>query len=411
VLVKQFWSWVLGYLVIIIQSDHPERLINLMLSRGIPIWQLSWVDQHTLIARVYARSFFALRHLARTAHCRLRIKEKRGLPFFLFRLRGRKLFVVGTFIFCFLVWYLSTCIWAVEVSGNKKLAASEICPAAADAGLKKGIWRFSLDPEEISTKMLLAHPGLAYAEISFRGVKAHIRVIESTPLAKTGLPCHLVADKAGVIQDILVLSGTAKAAEGDVVKKGDLLISGIVEKIVEGVEAPEEPSPEEPLYVEARGIVRARVWYRAYGEAVRNEIIEKKTGRKARTYLLKIAEKNIILRGSAKIPFHFYDLRVEKRKLPEWRSINLPVEFVTIEAEEIEKSQVCRSSEEAAALAAQRARKRLAELLPKEAVIAKQQVNKLQSDENMVQVVLTAEVIEEIGAQRPIEVLSESKRP
>lgn len=402
-LVKQFWSWVLGYLVIIIQSEHPERFINLVLSRRIPLWQLSWVDQHTLIARVYARSFFSLRHLVRTLHCRVRIREKHGLPFFLFRLRKRKIFVAGTVVFCLLIWYLSTCIWVIEVGGNKKLDSSVICRAAAVAGLKKGAWKFSLDPEAIAMKMLSSHSEIAYAEISFRGVKAHIQVIERTPPVKTGLPCHLVADKAGVIKDILVLSGTAKVIEGDVIRKGDLLISGLIENPVPDAETLEE-SLEEPRFVEARGIVRARVWYRVCGEAVRREIMEKKTGKGVRIYLLKIAEKKIIIKGPAEIPFHFYDLRVEKRNLPQWRSINIPVEFVTIEAEEIKRSQVYRSSEEAAALAAQRAKERLAKLLPRQGAIVKQQVNLLKNDENLVQAVITAEIVEEIGVQVPLKV-------
>ncbi|KUK31011.1 MAG: Sporulation protein YqfD, partial [Thermoanaerobacterales bacterium 50_218] len=220
---------------------------------------------------------------------------------------------------------------------------------------------------------------------------------------KTGQPCHLVARRSGIIKEILVLSGTPEVKEGDLVQKGQVLISGIVE---------EEPSEREgdlvplerPRYVEAQGIVRARVWYRACGEAARREVVEKKTGRVTRIYCIRWQQKEIIIKGPCKIPYSFYHLKVKRRNFPEWRNITLPVEFVTIEAEEIRKEQIQRSFDEALELAKKGARENLQELIPAEASVVRQQVRVLkESRENLVRVVLTAEVVEDIGEKKPFE--------
>jgi similar to stage IV sporulation protein len=309
----------------------------------------------------------------------------------------------GVLLFYLFLGVLSSFIWLVEVEGTQKVPQAKILQAAAAAGLRPGSFKSSFSKEEVARQILESTSGLSFVEVEVRGTKATIRVVESILPGKTGQPCDLVARRSGIIKELLVLSGTPKVREGDLVQKGQVLISGVVE----GEPSEEEKDPallEEPRYVEAQGIVRARVWYRARGEAAKREVITKKTGRSTRIYCIRWQQKEIIIKGPCQIPYPSYDLKVRRRHFPEWRNITLPVEFVTIEAEEIRKEQIQRSFDEALELATKRAQKNLEKLIPAEASVVRQQMRFLgSSGENLVRVVLTAELIEDIGEKKPLE--------
>ncbi|MGB9792872.1 MAG: sporulation protein YqfD, partial [Thermacetogeniaceae bacterium] len=103
----------------------------------------------------------------------------------------------------------------------------------------------------------------------------------------------------------------------------------------------------------------------------------------------------------SEIPYRFYRLRVKRLKIPKWREITFPVEFATIEAEEYRRVWVRRSEEEALRLAVERASRKMAEILPAHATVARRFWKPVVSgDAGLVAVVLTVETIEEIGVRK-----------
>lgn len=400
---KNLLAYLRGYLVLVIKGEHLERFINLAYTRGIRLWDLVWAGPDTLLAKVDASSFRPLRHIARMANCRLRIHKKRGFPFLLHRLRRRRMLFVGAVIFCLVLYFLSSLIWTVEVSGTKQIPAAKVKDLAAELNLCPGKFRFQVQRQRVVEHLMRELPGLSYVEVEV-GPRSRVRVTEKVLPAPSVGACHLVAAKEGVIESVLTLSGQPLVKEGEPVKKGQILISG---KIFPP--APDQNSSElEPLapkspprFVEAQGIVYARVWYRFYGEVPRQEIKEQVTGRMSRIYSLRIDEKEIIIAGPRQIPYDFYRMRKHHSKFPCWRNLSLPVEFVTIEVEEIKRLHVQHSFDEAVRIAAERARSRAAQGIPSGAKLVKRQYRVLGSgDDNPVQVVLTVETRESIGVVR-----------
>lgn len=413
--VRNLWAYVLGYLVLTVQGEWPERFINLALTRGIPFWDIVQVNDQLLLVKVYARDFRVLRYVARRARCRLRIQAKRGLPFLFWRLRGRQMLVGGAVVFCLILYFLSSFIWTVEVTGTRKISPALVREVAAKAGLRPGTPKFQIRSQSVAQYLLQQLPGLAYAGIEVKGTRARIQIVEKVVPEKSLGPSHLVAKKAGMIKDFLVLSGVPLVKEGDVVQEGQILVSGIVttpppQENVEQFPGP----PSEPRFVEARGIVRARVWYRCYGEAAREEVQVRKTGRVVKIVCIKLERKEIIIRGPRRIPYSLYHLKIQRRKFPRWRNITLPVEFVTIKAEEIKRIRVHRGYQEALKIAVQHAQAQLTRLLPAHVPLAKRQLRVLQGGaEDLVRVVVTAEVVEDIGepkAFQPLKNLREVKK-
>jgi similar to stage IV sporulation protein len=400
---KNLLAYLRGYLIIMVKGEHPERFINLAYTRGIQLWDLAWVGSDTMLAKVDISSFRPLRHIARMANCRLRIHRKKGLPFFLYRLRRRRMLLVGAVLFCLILYFFSSLIWTVEVSGTKKIPAARVKTLAAEVGLCPGNFCFQVQRQDVVDHLMKEIPDLSYVEVDV-GPRSWVRITEKVlPAPSVGI-CHIVAAKDGMIESILTLSGQPLVKEGDTVKKGQVLISGeILPQAPEQEPSnPEPAAPEAPSrFVEAQGIVHARVWYRFYGEAPKHEIREQVTGRKARIYCLRIDKKEIIIAGPRQIPYDFYRLQKYESKFPQWRDLSLPVEFVTIEVEEVKSLPVRYSFEEAVQLAAEHARSKAAKDIPPEAKLVRRQYRVLGSgDDDPVKVVLTVETRESIGVVR-----------
>ncbi|MGB9791647.1 MAG: sporulation protein YqfD [Thermacetogeniaceae bacterium] len=260
---RNFWAYILGYLVLVVKGGHPERFINLALTRGVVLWDLVWLDRETLLVKVYAQSFRPLRHIARRANCRIRIRVKRGLPFYLHRLRRRRMLVAGGIIFCIAVYALCSFVWTVDVVGARRISPEAVRRIAAEAGLRPGVLKCQVDGNNVAEHLMQRIPDAAFVEVDVKG-RSVIRIGERMVPKSDANPCHIIAKKDGVIESLLVLMGSPQVKEGDVVKKGDVLISGII--------TPPSGAKSQVRYVAAKGIVRARVWYRSYGEALRSEI-------------------------------------------------------------------------------------------------------------------------------------------
>ena len=401
---RKIWAYIFGYLSLVVKGPHPERFINLAFTRGVYLWDLNWTSPDTLNVKVYAHSFRALRHLARQSRCRVRIRKKRGLPFLLNRFRRRRMLLFGGFVFVLLLYLLSSFIWTLDIEGTKRISQHKIRNLAAEQGLKPGNFRYQVDRDQLVNHLLRELPEISYAEVEV-GPRSRIRIVERLRAPKGQGNCHIVAKKDGIIDTVLALAGQPMVKEGDMVKKGQIIISGAI--------YPPEPepdpdkqqpaTPQKPVsYIQAQGVVYARIWYRFYGEALRDEVVEEETNRTVRIYCIRLGGQEITIKGPDQIPFKYYRTKTSRSRLPQWRTIKVPVEFVTIEAKEIKRVRLQRSFDEAKKLAADRAREQAVKKLPKGAEPVSRQYKLIGTkDDDPVRVLLTVETKEEIGVARP----------
>ena len=113
------WNFLVGYVVIRVEGLSLEKFINLTVSRGIHLWGIRRQNYTTLTARISIRGFRQLHSISRKIRCRIRIVDKRGLPFILFRYRNRKMLAVGMIICLLIIYGLSSFVWTVDVEGLK----------------------------------------------------------------------------------------------------------------------------------------------------------------------------------------------------------------------------------------------------------------------------------------------------
>ncbi len=405
-LFQRIWSWLVGFLVIRVEGESLEKFVNMAASRGIFLWDMMRLDRNSMVARVRVSGLRPLRHIRRRVGCRFSILDKEGLPFYLWKMRRRKLLTAGGILFVLTLYALASFVWFVEVAGANKISEAEIRRVLAAEGLKPGVWKGSLDLDRVEKSLTRQISGLAWAGVEMRGTRVIVKVVEKVipPPKPSQEAANVVAKREGLVTEVLVLTGEAAVQPGDVVKPGQVLISGEVHPpntpggIITGQGQKGEEFPLPSRQVSARGIVRARTWRQGYGEA---QVVEKglrRNGARAERISIKWGKREIIIKGPKVIPFARAEQEEFRKNLPSWRNIQIPVEVVSTVYHELVPFTRNNGLEGARKLALQMAMAQIKQELSPEAKVLKNQVEELRAGEdNLVQLRLTLETIEDIG--------------
>ncbi|MDD2432151.1 MAG: sporulation protein YqfD [Clostridia bacterium] len=394
-----------GYVEISLWGKNPERILNMALSRGISIWDVRLQEDKHYQLKVSLGGYKAFRLLVRRSACKVKIRQKRGLPFFLMRAKKRKVLVLGTFFFCLALYVLSSFVWFIEVIGNEKVAAELILEKAAEHGLEKGVPQASFEKNKLAEKLLLEITELSWVGIHGQGTKIIIEVAEKTllPSDEENKPADLIARVGGKIEELLVLKGIPVVKEGAQVRKGQTLILGLVYPEINISETGEISPAGEAQIVRAKGLVRAQVLRSNVGTCPLQEKIVWDTGAEKRTVFLRFKDKEIYLKGTGENPFVKYRLVRQAKPLFVFKDRNLfgPVELVSI----IYKEQICEIREWGIEGAYQEAARRAQDLVwvevPGQHKVISQRIEPLTEREKGVVVVrYILETIEEIGTYR-----------
>ncbi|NLP36511.1 MAG: sporulation protein YqfD [Firmicutes bacterium] len=391
-------AFITGFLVIAITGRNAEKLINLALYHDIPLWDLQ-KETDKIVLKIDLDSFYTLRRLALRTGCRLRILHKGGFPFLYHRFTRRRGLVLGLCFFIFSLYFISSFILFVSVEGNEVLQADYIRRLAAECGAYPGMFKQRLNKNEVVNQMLLAEPQLEWVGLHVQGTRLLIEVVEDTrpPLEVEG-PANLVAAKDGLITEVIVINGEARVEPGETVRRGQLLVEGVLQPQY----TPDETGEPAPVPVRARGEVMARVWYEGYGEAALTETVRERTGSKATVWTLLVDGQSVLKVGRTEVPFSKYETEKAAKSFSE-RIIRFPVEIVTETHYEVLESKKSISKAQALEIARQRA-KALAEFqLPSAVKIERRTYEKVLDEQDLVGVRYVIETVENIAAAETID--------
>lgn len=156
-----------------------------------------------------------------------------GLPPLLWRYRKRFGLIAGALSFGLIIWASSLFLWQIEVVGNETLSDGEVLSILADQGFTVGSYLPSVQVRELCNACLLSDNRIAYLAVNIIGTHCEVQVRETKtvpPSDESTLPSDLVADTDGQIWRLEVYSGQALLKAGETVRKGDVVISGLVEQ-------------------------------------------------------------------------------------------------------------------------------------------------------------------------------------
>lgn len=249
------WYYLCGYVKIRARGFSAERFMNMAAYRGVYLWEVSR-EGVGITMKAAGSSLSLLQSCAEKTGCRLEILHRGGLPVFLGRLRKRQVWAAGLLCFAAGLYFLSSFVWAVRIEGNERLSGEALLSACRQMGLRAGVPKRSVDTQAVTDGLLEQFSELSWVSVGVHGTSATIRLaetIEKVERVDKQTPCDIVAAEDGVILQITAERGTPLVAAGDVVKKGDVLISSALTIGLEG-------EAQHTEYTAAEGAVTARIW-------------------------------------------------------------------------------------------------------------------------------------------------------
>jgi len=365
-LLFRLWNYLRGYVIIIIEGFFIEKFINICARRRIHLWDVRIQRERRVTAKVGIGGFRLIRPVARKTGCRVRLLKKRGLPFVFSKYRRRKAFFAGAVLFFVLINVLASFVWSIEITGNEKLDTVFLENALAANGIKTGALKYRIDTRRAVDRMMLEIGRLSWISINIKGTKVKVQVRERKDIPEIvprHIPCDIVAQKDGIIRQVIAKEGIEAVAEGDTVKKGQVLISGRVP--VKG--------DEKYRLVHALGTVRARTWYEDEAPVMFTRTETLRTGRVIRDHSLVLFSKELDL-VRRKVGFSEYVTDEVRKKLTIGDDLVFPFEWVTVNYYEVATMEAHISEEDARETAAREAYEKALGRVPEEAEIVKENV-------------------------------------
>ncbi len=222
-----------GFVEFTAEGGFPERFINLCSLEGIPLNGL-YCSKGIITGKTSVNGYKKMRSAAKRSGMRMRIRNKKGLPFFIRKNKNRAGILAGAAVFAALTVFLSTRIWSIEVEGNVLLSDEEIISVFEELGVHTGAAKRSLDTKKIQEAAARKIDKALWTSLNLDGSTAVIEIREITqPSGKKsdGVPCNIIASREGAVEIIEAYMGKAEVKKGDGVRKGSLLVSGVTENL------------------------------------------------------------------------------------------------------------------------------------------------------------------------------------
>ncbi len=389
---KILMGYISGYVRIEVEGYFIERFMNLCNNNRIFLWNLKRPKTTIMQANISIKDFKRLKQLAKKTKCRIKIRKKKGIPFFFHRYQKRKVFLLLFLIVILSIIILSNFIWNIEITGTEKINNEEIKQLLEENDFKIGKCKIGLSTKEVIDQIRLLRSDIAWVGIEISGTNATVKIVEADlkpEIIKEDEYCNLVATKEGMITKVIAQNGTAVVKEGDIVTKGSVLVEGWLEGKYTGMR-----------YVHANGEVQAKVWYSEKVKMPLNQTKKEKTGNQETKHSVKINNFQInFSKGVSK--FENYDTIEAVKKLRLFSDFYLPIEIHTKTFEEYINKEVSYSHEEAKQMAIEEACKKLDEQVENKNSILNKNIIENKT-EQYVEVEVIYEVLENIATKEKI---------
>ena len=221
-----------GYRSVHVEEEYTTRVLNLLCSREYSHWELHNDTDGGITFCIAVSDADALQDVCVKHSIPIVLGKTKGFPALSHRYRQRWGIPIGVLIFSVLAFLSCRIVWAIEVTGNETLEDRQIVQMLSDYGFGIGSAFGRVDFDVLQNEFLLTTDEIAWISVNMVGTVAHVQVRENLGGSRgDGVPdgiANMIAAEDGQIVEIQIRSGKPAVVINDVVRKGDLLISGVI---------------------------------------------------------------------------------------------------------------------------------------------------------------------------------------
>ena len=213
-----------------VKGFNLDRLLNYLKKKGIALLDVKKIQQNVMIVSVkYSESekFFAI--AKELCYNIKKIKHKGKLYPFLYLYKNLGLILGATFLLVASI-FSNDFIFRIDYKGTGSVLKGQIELELQEYGIEKFSRFSSIDQNELSKKLLSSNPRLTFVECRKVGnvLVVNSALAEGNRDKLDGNATKLLSDVDGVVEDLKIYRGSAKVSVGDEIKKGQVLVDGIV---------------------------------------------------------------------------------------------------------------------------------------------------------------------------------------
>ena len=322
-----------------VQCACPERVLNLLGSRGVVFWGLRWQSEICFRLWLLLPQVEILQEIGAVSGGEVTVLRRRGAPVLWERFRTRYVLLAGFAAFWLLLFGGNLFIWEFRVSGNETVPTETVLRALESYGITIGSPGLHIDQGDMRNHVLLELHDLSWLTVNVKGCVAYVQVVERQrppEIAEKDGVWNIVAARDGLVTRVQALDGKALVSAGSTVTAGELLVTGVYE------------SREGSTYMtHSLGTVEARTWY-ALSVSVPLTIAEKSGEcREKAAISVDIGKKRIKLWGRGSISGASCDKITYYHPLSLPGGLRLPITMVRESVTYYDGQSVRRSREQA----------------------------------------------------------------
>ena len=212
----------------LVSADIPAALAQIN-ALGIQIFDVTTDRELTVLFQIYRQDFRQIKNLAVHRGERIRVINREGLFWKAKGFLHRPVLAFGLLLILFLVFFVPTRIYFIQVEGNTVVPTKRILAAAEECGIRFGASRRQVRSEKMKNTLLEMVPDLQWAGVNTYGCVAVISVRERPAQQSQDIfegVSNIIAVRDGVVLSCTVTRGTGQCVPGQAVRAGELLISG-----------------------------------------------------------------------------------------------------------------------------------------------------------------------------------------
>ncbi len=302
-----------------VQAEDARLILDFLIAHNIPFHGQK-INENTFSVLLYPPCYKIYNQLRGKRRYRKETRNRLGFLSLMARYQKRKGLLVGFLLATALLIFSSLFVWDIKIEGAEIIHENVILEALEKRGIYLGTFIPSVDTETTEQALILDVDGLSLVSINLRGTIAYVEVREretNTEIVDRNTPSNLIATADGQIEALQITGGVAAVKLGETVKKGDLLVGGIIDSAALGYRL-----------VRARGEVLARTT-KTYQVEIPYENTEKVyTGKIISQKSVKFFSKTIKLFGKDSISTPSCDKIESEKRIYLFGFIALPV-FIT----------------------------------------------------------------------------------
>lgn len=280
-----------------IQCLTPEKFLNILWRKGLYLRNVRRESITSIVFNMYLKDYEYVEKAAKNVGAKIKIIKRKGSSFIFLKVQKRVTLILGILFSICIIYYLSTFIWRVDISTDENISPYETRGRLLSYGIRPGVRKSSLDIRELEEKFNKDYDDIMWMKVRIQGSSLKITVAgrQSPPsMISDTTPCNLVASRDGQVVRVYTTSGTSVVKNGDIVKKGQILVKGIQGK--EGMEYP----------VHSKGDVIAKTYYEDKKTVTINGTKMQRTGKKLVNYYIVIGNRKYYLKNTMN-KFKTYD--------------------------------------------------------------------------------------------------------